>query len=288
MNEKHQRAESLVRKAFPGMSRRHVREAIEAGLVGGPTKARLAKGKRVESAAALELSGLKRHLEVISLGNRDLKVPVVFESDDYWVVDKPSGIPCQPLGLFETNTLTHWAFGKDSEIAGRFGGVQPELTPHRLDIGTSGLVVVARTPSAFAEWRKRFTGKRVTKTYLAWCWGKPAKSAWSCEAAIGKAPGRGGSYQVGGRDPRQASSQIRVLEGLSDRFLAEVTCRTGVTHQVRVHLSDAGFPLLGDSRYDSQSNRPHRPEHHLLRAIRLAYEDTAFEAERRSFTEMFE
>src|SRR5690606_10773893 len=128
------------------------------------------------------------------------------------------------------------------------------------DTGTSGLLIVCRTKRAFEAWRTRFTNKEVKKTYYAWCWGLPEREQWVCDAQIGKAKGKPGRMEGGGRDPRPAVSAISVLTVLEDRFLCQVDCETGVTHQVRVHLAASGYPLLGDRKYDKAfESRPLKP-----------------------------
>lgn len=264
------RAEKLVRQAFPALTAAQAAEAIALGWVRatGP----LAKGTRLLDAQALEFGPLRAHLDALARGNPGLSVPILHTDSDFWAVDKPAGMPGHPLRLDENETVTHWALARDPELAGRFGGIQPTFTPHRLDTGTSGLLIVARTADSFAQWRARFTNKEVEKTYRAWCWGVPAAESWECRQAIGKGKGKAGTMAVDGREARPALSRVRVIRALSDRFLAEVVCETGVTHQVRVHLSHAGFPLLGDRKYDAAFNsRLETPEWHQLRAVRLRW-----------------
>ncbi len=234
----------------------------------------LAKGTRLPEGETLDFARLQAHLEALARGNPGLVIPILRTEAGFWIVDKPAGMPGHPLRLEDTATVTHWALAQSPMLAKEFPFIQPTLTPHRLDTGTSGLLVVARTADAFAQWRRRFTAKEVKKTYRAWCWGVPPTDVWECREAIGKGKGKGGAVMaVGGREARPALSRVRVVRRHPDRFLVEVECETGVTHQVRVHLSHGGFPLLGDRKYDDQfAMRAEQPPWHQLRAIVLRWE----------------
>ncbi|MBY0369089.1 hypothetical protein K2X33_00285, partial [bacterium] len=185
------RADHWVRQAFAGLSRSQIEEAFEKGWVRAAGGGRVAKGDKLENAGGLDLKPLENQLAKVREGNPALEVPVVFENDEIWVVDKPAGVPGHPLKLSDDATLTHWAFRRDAKVKEQFPEIQPTLTPHRLDTGTSGLQIVCKTAAAYEEWRRRFTAKEVTKTYQAWCWGVPEKEKWNIQSSIGKAPGDG-------------------------------------------------------------------------------------------------
>jgi 23S rRNA pseudouridine1911/1915/1917 synthase len=273
------RADWLLHQAFPQLTGSQVDEAIETGLVRLVGPGSLKKGTRLTAEQQLDCEGLEKRLIELREGNPALEVPVVHEDPTYWIVDKPAGMPGHPLRLAESDTVTHWALAHDPDVRRFFPQAQPTLTPHRLDTGTSGLLIVARTPKAYADWRERFDEKQVTKSYLAWCWGVPEKDSWTVDAPIGKDKGPASRMAVDGRDARLATSHVGVVKRLPDRFLAEVACETGVTHQVRVHLALGGFPLLGDRTYDTEfESRADQPANHLLRAARIECEGKVYEA----------
>ncbi len=282
------RADWLVHQAFPQLTGNQVEEAIETGLVRLVGPGSLKKGTRLTPEQTLDCEGLEARLVQLRLGNPGLKIAIVHEAPTFWLVDKPAGMPGHPLRLAETETVTHWAMAQDPDIARFFPQAQPTLTPHRLDTGTSGLLVVCRTPAAYDDWREQFQMKQVRKAYLAWCWGVAAEPEWVTENPIGKAKGEGGRMAVDGRDFREATTAVSVVKQLPDRFLAEVRCETGVTHQVRVHLSFAGYPLIGDRSYDTDfESRPDQPAHHLLRAHRLECEAVSCQADSAAFEALF-
>ena len=93
---------------------------------------------------------------------------------------------------------------------------------------------------------------------------------------------------VGGEYARPAESRVKVIKSLSDRFLAEVRCSTGVTHQVRVHLAFKGHPLLGDPLYDpGLEGRPVKPKYHQLRAVQLSTPEGSFAVDTGDFSNQF-
>ena len=135
-------------------------EAFDGGLVEGPHGKRVRKGDKFPNVNSLDCEKLKAHLGVIQEGNPDLVVPVCAVGADYVVIDKPAGIPSHPLSLFDRNTITHWAFARFPQTRDEFPNIQPTITPHRLDTGTSGLLVVALTADSFQRWRGAFKKKK--------------------------------------------------------------------------------------------------------------------------------
>lgn len=282
------RADKALQQLFPALNKRHVLEALEHGLVTLEQR-RIKKGDSVE-VSRLELTPLKTHLEKLLQGNNTLTLPVLWESGEEWIVDKPAGMPSHPLSLFETETPTHWAYVQSGRISIEFPGVQPTITPHRLDTGTSGVLVVCKTHQAYEKWRERFQKKEVSKKYLAWCIGESSKNCLDMSELIGHCPSDSRkmlvvSDEAPGREPIQlAQTQARLLMNQDGYSLWEVECTTGVTHQVRVHLAYAGFPLVGDSLYDPHfSERKRQRNHHCLRASEIIWESNRVVADTEEF-----
>ena len=282
-----------LKDKFPSLTSRQIQEALDSGLVRlAGKKAR--KGDKLGSEVVPDVGSLEAHLEKLRKGNSTLEVPIVSENEDYLIVDKPAGLPGHPLSLFDVETVTHWCLAQRPEVAQAFPEIQPTLTPHRLDTGTSGLLIVAKTKKAFELWRERFKRKEVTKVYRAWCWGAPSEAHYEVTAAIGHDPTDSRKMTVITSPHREpvmaANSQVRVGIRRADRglFLAEVTCTTGITHQVRVHLASLGFPLLGDALYDPDfPSRSESAPHHQLRAVRLACGADTFELDSTEFEKRF-
>lgn len=272
------RTDKWLQSQFPQLTRRHIQEALDAGWVVDSSNRHMAKGNPVDPKSPPNVEKLAARLVQLQKGNPSLKVAMVAQGDGFWIVDKPAGMPGHPLSLLEENTVTNWAFAHDSAVAEAFSEtVQPTITPHRLDVGTSGLLVVAKTPGIYNRWRNYFDAKQVSKVYLAWCWGIPAESVFKINEPLSHDPDDERKMVVGGEYARAAESSIKVIKTLPDCFLAEVRCSTGVTHQVRVHLTSMAHPLLGDELYDPYfETRPLKPAYHQLRAIELATPEGKF------------
>lgn len=267
------RAGILLREKYPGLSRRLAEECFAAGWIKDALGRALKKGDRVD-----ELMPIDDLLRSLREANASLEIPLLASREGYVVVDKPAGVPGHPLHLADRDTVTHWAFARFPETPKEFPEILPVLTPHRLDTDTSGLLIVALTAEAFAEWRGRFRAKEVTKRYLAWCHGQPQSDRWVVDAAIGKSGPR--RRRVDLLSPYRAITRFSVLKRQKDCFLVQADCETGVTHQVRVHAAHSGFPLVGDALYGSPVPGPH-----LLRACELAWGKEKFRVDVTRFTE---
>lgn len=279
LDKKPQRADKILKSLFPTLTSRHVDEALEASLV---TK----NGKKIKKGTYLlpleiETSALSQHLENLKRGNRDLKLVVINETPEEWIIDKPAGMVSQPLSLFDRETPTHWAFAKDPGLLKEFGEVQPTLTPHRLDRGTSGLLIVCRNKLSFQKWRLAFEKKEVKKKYLAWCVGNVPSNELEMREPIGHHPSDPRKMVVvSGLENKyrmpllEAHTQARLRQKKGPFSLWEVECSTGVTHQVRVHMASLGLPLVDDSLYNPQFvSSENGNDFHWLRAFELSFNE---------------
>lgn len=269
------RADRWLRERFPSLTRRHAEEALEAGLARHFTGRKAHKGDKVESLDAMDLAD---HLARLRSGTPGLEVPIVGEGAGWVAVDKPPGLNGHPLSLFDDKTLTHWAFARWADLRVEFPGIQPTLVPHRLDRETSGLQIVALTAQAYSLWRARFHSGKVTKRYLAWVWGSPKAETWVAKWSVAHDPSDDRRMVVVGSNVRhrppvlEAHTEFRVVSRGKELALLEATCRTGVTHQVRIHASESGYPLVGDSLYDGESEkRSISSPGHWLRAIAMEW-----------------
>lgn len=272
----HKRVDAWFKERYPALSNRQREEAIFLRWVVGRDGKTLKKGQSVEETE-LCYDKLNDELRRIEQGNSDVKIPVLHLDKEWCVVDKPAGIPCNPISLQDTNTVSHWALSHFQKKIAGFAGSQPKLCPHRLDTGTRGLVIVCFTIESYEMWRTRFKEKKVKKEYLAWCWGIPQADQWTIRFPIAKALGDSAKrLAVTSNNVRyvppilRAETEVEVIQKKKSRFLARIQMKTGVTHQVRVHLAASGFPLVGDKLYDSDyEKRWLSPPFHLLKAVKL-------------------
>jgi 23S rRNA pseudouridine1911/1915/1917 synthase len=180
---------------------------------------------------------------------QDLPLAVVHEDRDLVVLDKAAGMVVHPARGSPHSTVVN-------ALLGRWGGGGAGADPsrlglvHRLDKDTSGCLVVARTEAALAALQAQWKGRTVEKVYLALCHGALAASG-RLDTPYGRHPRDRTRFTGRLRSAtRRAVTEWRTVEGFgAAATLAEVTLHTGRTHQIRVHLSEAGHPLLGDAVY---------------------------------------
>lgn len=171
---------------------------------------------------------------------------LLYEDADLLVVAKPSGLPVMPAGGFLEHTLL-WQLKRH----------YPQDTPvpiHRLGRGTSGLVLLARSPLGRAQLTQQMRNRQIGKVYWAIASGQSERDQFPIEQPIGKLPHPVLGYVYGAVDGLTtkgalARSDCRVLQRQGDQMLVEVAILTGRPHQIRIHLAAAGFPLVGDPLY---------------------------------------
>jgi 23S rRNA pseudouridine1911/1915/1917 synthase len=198
---------------------------------------------------------------------------IVHLDDALAVVDKPAGLVVHPAPSHSGPTLV----SELGEILG--GGEDPERPGivHRLDKGTSGLLVVARGDEALAALQAQVQARKVERVYLALAGGKLASRTGTIDAPIGRAARQRHRMAVSGAASRQARTHFTVLELLSLESYLEAHLETGRTHQIRAHFAAIGHPLTGDTTYGGARRYDLRRQ--FLHAHRLAF-DHPFSGER--------
>lgn len=172
---------------------------------------------------------------------------ILHEDEHFVVVDKPAELIVHPGAGHRQGTLAHRLLDRFPEIVGIGGPGRPGIV-HRLDRGTSGVMVVARTRVGYEHLSRAFADRRVAKTYLALAYGRPRETSGRIEAPIGRHPQRRQEMAVvsRGRPAVTIWRQTAFAAGVS-RF--EIDLLTGRTHQIRVHFKSIGHPLIGDPVY---------------------------------------
>lgn len=188
-------------------------------------------------------------------GDPGVEFGVIHEDDDVIVVDKPAGLVVHPGAGNPDRTLVNGLLARYPELAGVGEESRPGIV-HRLDAGSSGLLVVARTDDAVAALVAQFADRSAGRRYDALVWGHPEAAHGIVDAPIGRDPGDPlrMALVADGRPARTEYELVRKL--LAPAAVALLSCRlnTGRTHQIRVHLAGVGHPLVGDPTYG-----PRRP-----------------------------
>jgi 23S rRNA pseudouridine1911/1915/1917 synthase len=203
-------------------------------------------------------------------GAEDIPLRIRYEDDRVLVVSKPAGLVTHPARGHETGTLVNALVGLDVPLAGAASS-RPGIV-HRLDKDTSGLLLVAKDDDAHARLVLALQARGIERRYLALVRGAMVAPSGTIEAPVGRHPTKRRQMAVvdGGR---RAVTHYRVVSAAADVSLLDVSLETGRTHQIRVHLSYVGHPILGDRTYGGGTERAAelglvRP---FLHAWRLAF-----------------
>ena len=255
----------VVVARLTGEPRADVQRAIADGLVlvdgvARPKSHRLHGGERVSVDLAPERP----------LAAELPPVPVRYEDDAIAVIAKPAGVVTHPTAGRHEGTLVNRLLGLGMPLAPAGGPLRPGIV-HRLDVGTSGLLVVAKTDDAYAILRERFGRHAIDRRYLTLVRGRVAHDAFAVVAPLGR---RAARIVVDATEGRPAETRFEVRERPGAVTYLEAAPRTGRTHQIRVHLAAVGHPVLGDRSYggggaDARALGLDRP---FLHAWRLALE----------------
>lgn len=227
--------------------------------------------------------------QVSELAAEALELPILYQDSDIVVVDKPAGMVVHPAAGHGSGTLVNALLHQVDDLSGIGGEKRPGIV-HRLDRGTSGLMVVAKNDAAHDRLARQFHDREVEKEYIALVWGEVMPGR-RIDAPIGRDPVNRKKMSTKARRSRQAVTRIlRATHFGRALTLAHVAIHTGRTHQIRVHLSAIGHPVVGDSTYGGVHRRVPgdlRAVTHLdrpfLHAARLAFKHPA-DGRRMEFT----
>ncbi|HWC62435.1 MAG TPA: RluA family pseudouridine synthase [Rhizomicrobium sp.] len=192
---------------------------------------------------------------------QDIPLDIVYEDKDLIVIDKPAGLVVHPAAGNPDGTLVNALIAHcGGELAGIGGEARPGIV-HRLDKDTSGLLVAAKNERAMASLAKQFANHTIERAYHAVVWGSPRVAQGLIEGQIGRSPFDRKRMTVLRGGGKTARTRYKVMETFGPRerpFASLVECRleTGRTHQIRVHLTHLGHPLIGDPQYGRARQAP--------------------------------
>ncbi|MCY7411731.1 MAG: RluA family pseudouridine synthase [Salinibacterium sp.] len=228
-----------------GFSRTFAAEVAEAGgvlLDGTP----VGKSERLAEGGWLEVNWQSKAAPtIVALVLEDLSI--VYDDDDIVVVDKPPGVASHPSVGWDGPTVLGALAGAGFTIA-TSGAAERAGIVHRLDVGTSGLMVVAKSEGAYSSLKRAFHDREVNKIYHAVVQGHPDPLAGTIDAPVGRHPGASWKFAVVS-DGKPSVTHYQTTEAFPSAALLEIRLETGRTHQIRVHMAAQRHPCVGDSMY---------------------------------------
>ena len=232
-------------QVMPKLSRAFVQKLCDTGKILINDK-RAKPGYKVRSGDILKIDFNETELEQIP----HINIPIVYQDDDCIVLNKPVGLLTHSKGAFNPEaTVATFLQGHAKGMEGDRAGIV-----HRLDRATSGVIIGAKTPSALAWLQKQFSQRKVKKTYIAIVQGKLAEPHAIIDMPIERNPKKPQTFRVGSNG-KSALTEYKVLAENDILSMLELTPQTGRTHQLRVHLSHIGHPILGDDFYGGKPSK---------------------------------
>ena len=251
-----ERLDRIITAHLADLSRSRLQKAFATGdvLVDGRPRP-----KSFRPAAGAEIVLVPPAPETTELRPEDIRLDVVYEDSDVLVINKPPGLVVHPAPGHRDGTLVNALLHRYRNLADIGDPLRPGIV-HRLDRDTTGLLVVARTPAAHFALSEQLRDRTLGRIYLALSWGTWAEDAGELHGDIGRNPRDRLRMAVVEHGGREALTRYEVLDDLSFVQFCRVELATGRTHQIRVHFTQHGHPVVGDPLYgDDRRARNVRP-----------------------------
>lgn len=240
-----QRLDRVLEGLFPDLSRSQLQKLVRRGAVQVAGKPVIRSNGRINGGVEISLE-------------RDVPAPTIqllHEDDAILVAVKPAGMLTHAADRSDDPDLAALLDQSHGPLPTSRGLERPGIV-HRLDKDTSGILVVARTEEALAHLQDQFRARSVTKHYLALVSEVPVSDTFTVDAPLGPVPGALDRQQVDMTEGKEAITDVEVLERFAHHALVRCSPRTGRRHQLRVHLTERGHPILTDPLYGTKRARP--------------------------------
>lgn len=266
------RLDSFLSARVADRSRSQLQKLIKEGRVTGPGDLKASTPVKAGQRFIVDLP----EPEPSTAEAEDLPLTILYEDSDLVVIDKAAGMVVHPSAGHASGTLVNALLHHVDDLSGIGGEMRPGIV-HRLDRGTSGVMVVAKNDASHQELSRQFHDREVEKEYFALVWGT-VHAGKRIDAPIGRDPGDRQKMSTRARRARSAVTRVTRAEHLKGVSLLQLTIATGRTHQIRVHLNAIGHPIVGDPTYGgvhrhvaNDVRAVQRLERPFLHAARLAF-----------------
>lgn len=246
-----ERLDRFLAGEVPGFSRSQIQRLIDEGAV-HVTRVKVTKANVVLREGDVIQVSLPE-VQTPAPAAQDIPIDILHDDDDVVVVNKPAGMVVHPAAGNPDGTLVNALLHHVKDLSGIGGEARPGIV-HRLDKGTSGVMVVAKHDAAHRELSRQFHDREVEKEYVALVWGL-VQQRKRIDASIGRDPKNRQKMSTRATRSREASTRVTWARDLKGLTLVRVTIATGRTHQIRVHLSAIGHPVVGDALYGGVHRR---------------------------------
>ena len=258
------RLDRVLASEIQGQSRSQIQRLIEAGRVTLPRVKTVKSNTPVREGDVIDISIPSP--VAADPPAEDIPVDILFQDADIIVVNKPAGMVVHPGAGNESGTLVNALLHHVSDLSGIGGELRPGIV-HRLDKGTSGVMVVAKNDAAHQDLSRQFHDREVEKQYVALVWGL-VQQRKRIDIPIGRDPVHREKISTRARRARSAVTRVTWARHVPGLSLLRIAIHTGRTHQIRVHLNAIGHPIVGDSLYGGVHRRVAPPLRAVLRLTR--------------------
>lgn len=243
-----QRLDKALHELIPDFSRTYLKELIEKGFVTVNQRVITKPGKILVADEAIQVQLVPRRQAAASEASRQ-PLKIIFQDSDLAVIDKPSAMSSHPNTSSEHDTVADAALAMFGNALPRGQGEDRPGIVHRLDRDTTGVMLLAKTQEAFLSLRKQFKDRSIEKEYRAIVRGKLRFDSDHIEGLMGRDPKNPEKMAILRADGKESSTYYETLERFADFSYVRCCPETGRTHQIRVHLSHLGHPIVGDRLY---------------------------------------